>query len=99
MKIKLAIIGAILVTGVVLFMPETLGLFPEAPIFIDSIKKDFGSVQNSTIEKVDSIEETLDQSIETVSNTVDDLKDTSTDLLSNTAASANETINQVLPFG
>lgn len=84
--------------GAFLFLPETIGLFPNATTLSDSLKKDFGNVQESTLDKVGEIDQTIDGSINTMTSTVDEIKQTSKDLVSNTASTANSTINKVFPF-
>lgn len=85
--------------GAFLFFPETMDLFPNAPTLVDSLKADFGNAQDSTIQQVNKIDKTIDDSIVSVNNKVDELKETSQDVLSNTAATANSTISKVFPFG
>lgn len=79
MKVQLAIISVIVITGVVLFMPNTSDLMPKIPDIFDSVKKDLKNVrQNSQ----NVIESKTSNSIDSINEQFNDLKETSSSLLS-----------------
>ena len=45
MKIQLAIIGAVLVAGGILFLPETISLFPAGTMLLDAIVSDATNIK------------------------------------------------------
>ena len=45
MKVQLAIIGAVLVAGGILFLPETMSQFPAGTIIVDSLVADVTSIK------------------------------------------------------
>ena len=45
MKIQLAIIGAVLVAGGILFLPETMSQFPAGTMIVDSLVADVTSIK------------------------------------------------------
>lgn len=79
MKVKIAIAGSIFIVGAILFMPQTMDLFPNAPTIIDSIKDDFSGIKEDTINQV---EDGIDNSINSANNQIDDIKDSSENFLS-----------------
>jgi len=79
MKIKLVIIGAVLIFGVVAFLPQTLDLIPNPPSIIDSVKKDLSDIQDDTVEKVEG---TVEGSIDSVSTSIENLRESSQEFLS-----------------
>jgi len=79
MQIKLVIIGAVLIVGIVAFLPQTMGLIPNPPSVIDSVKKDLSDIQDDAIEK---IEGTIEDSIDSVNTNIDNLKESSQEFLS-----------------
>ena len=52
MKIKLAITGGIFLVGAILFMPQTLDLFPNAPEVFNSAKKDISGIQKEVLDSL-----------------------------------------------
>lgn len=79
MKVKIAIAGSIFLVGAILFMPQTMDLFPNAPTIIDTIKNDFSGIKDDTINQV---EEGIDNSIDSANNQIDNIKESSEDFLS-----------------
>ena len=79
MKVKIAIAGSIFLVGAILFMPQTMDLFPNAPTIIDTIKNDFSGIKDDTINQV---EEGIDNSIDSANNQLDEIKESSEDFLS-----------------
>ena len=75
MKIKLAIMGGILLIGAILFMPQTLDLFPNAPEVFDSAKKDISGIQKEVLDSIDN-------SINSANGQIDNIKESSKDFLS-----------------
>ena len=45
MKVQLAIIGAVLVAGGILFLPETMSQFPAGTMIVDSLVADVTSIK------------------------------------------------------
>ena len=79
MKVKIAIAGSIFLVGAILFMPQTIDLFPNTPTIIDSIKKDISAIQNDAVNQVEG---GIDNSIDSANNQIDNLKESSEDFLS-----------------
>ncbi len=79
MKAKIAIAGGILLVGAILFLPQTLDLFPDAPELVTSLKNDMYDVQRDT---VDGIQSGVDSSIEFTNEKVQELQESSKDILS-----------------
>jgi len=79
MQIKLVIIGAVLIVGIVAFLPQTMDLIPNPPSVIDSVKKDLSDIQDDAIEKVEG---TIEDSIDSVNTNIDNLKESSQEFLS-----------------
>jgi len=79
MQIKLVIIGAVLIVGIVAFLPQTMDLIPNPPSIIDSVKKDLSDIQDDAIEKVEG---TIEDSIDSVNTNIDNLKESSQEFLS-----------------
>ena len=79
MKVKLAIAGSIFLVGAILFMPQTMDLFPNTPTIIDSIKKDISAIQNDAVNQVEG---SIDNSIDSANNQIDNIKESSGDFLS-----------------
>jgi len=79
MKTKLVIIGAVLIVGMVAFLPQTMDLIPNPPSVIDSVKKDLSDIQDDAIEKVEG---TIEGSIDSVNTNIDNLKESSQEFLS-----------------
>ena len=72
MKIKLAITGGIFLAGIILFMPQTLDLFPNAPEVFDSVKKDISGIQEKVLDSIDN-------SIKSANSQIDNIKESSKD--------------------
>ncbi|MDX1533794.1 MAG: hypothetical protein R3230_06295 [Nitrosopumilaceae archaeon] len=79
MKVKIAIAGSIFLVGVILFMPQTMDLFPNAPTVIDSIKKDVTGIQKDAFNQV---EDGIDKSVSSANNQIDNIKESSEGFLS-----------------
>ncbi|MDX1533333.1 MAG: hypothetical protein R3230_03915, partial [Nitrosopumilaceae archaeon] len=79
MKVKIAIAGSIFLVGAILFMPQTMDLFPNAPTFIDSIKKDVTGIQKDAFNQV---EDGIDKSVSSANNQIDNIKESSEGFLS-----------------
>ena len=80
MKIKLAILGVILLAGGIIFSNEINQIFSESSLeILDSVKNDFGKITDETIQIVEA---RFDRVVETVSAEVKDFQDSSTDILS-----------------
>ena len=79
MKVKIAIAGSIFLVGAILFMPQTMDLFPNTPTIIDSIKKDISAIQNDAVNQVEG---GIDNSIDSANNQIDNIKESSEDFLS-----------------
>jgi len=79
MKIKLVIIGAVVIFGAVAFLPQTMDLIPNPPSIIDSVKKDLSDVQGDAIGQV---EEAIEGSIDSVHTNIENLRVSSQEFLS-----------------
>jgi hypothetical protein len=72
MKIKLLIIGAVIITGFIMFMPSmNIDLFPEPPATVGAVKSDLKVLQNSTM---NIVTDGVDDSLDFVNDKIDDLK-------------------------
>jgi len=78
-KPKLIITGAILIVGVLIFLPDTIDLLPDQRTIVDSVKNDLGNMQASAAESVDN---TIDNSVNSVNTKIDDIKQSSQEFLS-----------------
>tara|TARA_B110001454_G_C12531627_1_gene355505 strand:- start:102 stop:389 length:288 start_codon:yes stop_codon:yes gene_type:complete len=58
MKIQLAIIGAVLVTGGILFLPETMSQFPAGTIILDALVADATNIKEYN-EQTNQVSKTL----------------------------------------
>jgi len=79
MKPKLMITGAILIVGVLIFLPDTMDLLPNQNIIVDSVKNDLGNIQTGASESVGN---TIDTSLDSVNTQIDDIKQSSQDFIS-----------------
>ena len=80
MLIKIAIIGAILVGGGIIFANEINQFLPETSVnLLDSIKNDFGKIKDDTFQ---SAETRVEGTIVTVTNEVNNIQEKSSELLS-----------------
>ncbi|HEU04378.1 hypothetical protein LCGC14_1097980 [marine sediment metagenome] len=83
MLIKMAIIGAILLGGGVLFANEINQFLPETSVnLLDSVKNDFGKIKDDTVQ---STETRVKGTIVTVTNEVNNIQEKSSELLSKSA--------------
>lgn len=78
MKVEIAIIGIMAVAGVVLFLPQTISLFPEPPEIIGGINEDVSDFQTGTKEK---ISKTIEKPVEKLNSGLQELKANSIDLI------------------
>ena len=79
MKPKLIITGAILIVGVLIFLPDTMDLLPNQNIIVDSVKNDLGNIQAGASESVGN---TIDNSLDSVNTQIDGIKQSSQDFIS-----------------
>ena len=80
MLIKMAIIGAILLGGGVVFANEINQFLPETSVnFLDSVKDDFGKITDDTVQ---GAETRVEGTIVTVTNEVNNIQEKSSELLS-----------------
>ncbi len=83
MLIKMAIIGAILLGGGVVFANEINQFLPETSVnLLDSVKNDFGKITDDTVQ---SAETRVEGTIVTVTNEVNEFQEKSSELLSKSA--------------
>ncbi len=83
MLIKLAIIGAILLGGGVVFANEINQFLPETFVnFLDLVKNDFGKITDDTVQ---GAETRVEGTIVTVTNEVNEFQEKSSELLSKSA--------------
>ena len=83
MLIKMAIIGAILLGGGVVFANEINQFLPETSAnFLDSVKNDFGKTKDGTVQ---SAETRVEGTIVTLTNEVNNIQEKSSELLSKSA--------------
>jgi len=83
MLIKMAIIGAILLGGGVVFANEINQFLPETSVnFLDSVKNDFGKTKDGTVQ---SAETRVEGTIVTLTNEVNNIQEKSSELLSKSA--------------
>ncbi len=80
MLIKMAIIGAILIGGGLIFANEINQFLPETSVnFLDSVKNDFGKITDDTVQ---GAETRVEGTIVTVTNEVNNIQKKSSELLS-----------------
>ncbi len=79
MKTRLIIIGAVVIFGVVAFLPQTMDLIPNPPSIIDSVKNDLSDIQDDAIEQVEG---TIEGSIDSVNTSIENLRESSQEFLS-----------------
>jgi len=93
MMIKLAIIGAVLVGGGIIFSNEINQLLPEFSTDIfDSAKKDLNQMKDTT-------ETTIDSGVKTISDGVNDFAESSAEQLSEGIDDLSESTLSVISFG
>lgn len=78
MKVELAIISIIAVVGAVLFLPQTISLFPNTPQIFNGISDDVSNFQTDTKEKIG---QTIEKPVEKLNSGIQDLKANSIDLI------------------
>ena len=97
MKIKLAIIGVVLLGGGIIFANEINQLLPEFPTNIfDSAKTDLNQMKDSTIQ---TTETTIGAGVKTISDGVNDFAESSVEQLSEGVKDLGESALQVISFG
>jgi len=97
MMIKLAIIGAVILGGVIIFSNEINQLLPEFSTNIfDSVKKDLNQMKDNTIQ---TTETTIGPGVKTVSDGINDFAKSSTEQLSEGVKDLGESTLQVISFG
>lgn len=88
MLIKMAIIGAIVLGGSVVFANEINQFLPETSAnLLDSVKNDFGKIKDDTVQ---SAETRVEGTIVTVTNEVNEIQEKSTDMLAKGAKDVTE---------
>lgn len=88
MLIKIAIIGAIVLGGSVVFANEINQFLPETSAnLLDSVKNDFGKIKDDTVQ---SAETRVEGTIVTVTNEVNEIQEKSTDMLAKGAKDVTE---------
>jgi len=88
MLIKMAIIGAILLGGGVVFANEINQFLPETSVnLLDSVKNDLGKITDDTVQ---SAETRVEGTIVTVTNEVNNIQEKSSELLSKSAQEVAE---------
>ena len=93
MLIKMAIIGAILIGGGVVFASEINQFLPETSAnFLDSAKNDLGKIKDDTVQ---SAETRVEGTIVTVTNEVNDIQEKSSELLSKSAKEVADSTKKV----
>jgi len=93
MKIKLVILGAVLLGGGIIFSNEINQLLPEFSTNIfDSAKKDLNQMKDTT-------EITIDSGVKTVSDGINDFAESSAEQLSEGVKDLGESTLQVISFG
>jgi len=97
MKIKLAIIGAVILGGVMLFANESSQLLPEfSTSTFDSAKTDLKKITDDTIQ---TTETTIGSGVKTVSDGVNDFASNTAEQLSEGVKDLGESALQVISFG
>jgi len=96
-KIKLAIIGAVLLGGGIIFSNEINQLLPEFSTNIfDSVKKDLNQMKDNTIQ---TTETTIGPGLKTVSDGINDFAESTAQQLSEGVKYLGESTLQVISFG
>ena len=97
MLVKLAIIGAILLGGVIIFSNEINQVIPETLANqFDSIKNDLGKFKDETVQKTET---NVGNAVDVVSNEVKDFTERSTEQLSENITDLTESTQEVIFFG
>ena len=79
MKIQLAIIGAVLVTGGILFLPETMSQFPVGTMIFDALVADANNIKDyneHTTQVGDTLYDVALKAGDTVVDVVDQVENT-----------------------
>ena len=88
MLIKMAIIGAIVLGGSVVFANEINQFLPETSAnLLDSVKNDFGKIKDDTVQ---SAETRVEGTVVTVTNEVNEIQEKSADMLAKGAKDVTE---------
>jgi len=97
MIIKLAIIGAVILGGVIIFANESTQLLPEfSTNTFDSAKTDLNQMKDNTIQ---TTETTISAGVKTVSDGINDFAESSAEQLSEGVKDLGESTLQVISFG
>ena len=97
MMIKLVIIGAVILGGVIIFSNEINQLLPEFSTNIsDSAKKDLNQMKDNTMQ---TTETTIGAGVKTVSDGVNDFAESTAEQLSEGIKYLGESVLQVISFG
>jgi len=97
MKIKLAIIGAVILSGVIIFANESSQLLPEfSTNTFDSAKTDLKKITDDTIQ---TAETTIGPGVKTVSDGINDFAENTAEQLSEGVKDLGESALQVISFG
>jgi len=97
MMIKLAIIGAVILGGVIIFANESNQLLPEfSTNTFDSAKTDLKKITDDTIQ---TTETTIGSGVKTVSDGINDFASSTTEQLSKGVKDLGESAQQVFSFG
>ena len=97
MMIKLVIIGAVILGGVIIFSNEIYQLLPEFSTNIsDSAKKDLNQMKDNTMQ---TTETTIGAGVKTVSDGVNDFAESTAEQLSEGIKDLGESVLQVISFG
>ena len=95
--IKLVIIGAVILGGVIIFSNEIYQLLPEFSTNIsDSAKKDLNQMKDNTMQ---TTETTIGAGVKTVSDGVNDFAESTAEQLSEGIKDLGESVLQVISFG
>ncbi|MCH8972918.1 MAG: hypothetical protein IH814_02120 [Thaumarchaeota archaeon] len=97
MMIKLVIIGAVILGGVIIFSNEIYQLLPEFSTNIsDSAKKDLNQMKDNTMQ---TTETTIGAGVKTVSDGINDFAESTAEQLSEGIKDLGESVLQVISFG
>ena len=97
MMIKLVIIGAVILGGVIIFSNEIYQLLPEFSTNIsDSAKKDLNQMKDNTMQ---TTETTIGAGVKTISDGINDFAESTAEQLSEGIKDLGESVLQVISFG
>ena len=95
--IKLVIIGAVILGGVIIFSNEIYQLLPEFSTNIsDSAKKDLNQMKDNTMQ---TTETTIGAGVKTISDGINDFAESTAEQLSEGIKDLGESVLQVISFG